>query len=310
MPLTPGERLDLKRHIASALSAQDWSAIDETLAEFGLATGYATNDESRQEYILRMLGKAGEQEEEVLKQLDSYLYPETAPSADAEPDAFDDPANPWRGIGFRLFISHIHENALEAGALRDELAKRSVDAFVAHDSINPTEEWVEVIEYALRSCEACVALLTPGFKESDWTDQEVGACVARRLLVIPVEYGLNPYGFLARYQALPVAGRDQSELALAIFELLAQKEQRRGAMARALVARWAESNSFDAARANYGVLRKVPAEAWTRQLVDEVWAARERNVDLRNANINWEPSADAVRRLFEGLPYTGGPPGP
>lgn len=58
-------------------------------------------------------------------------------------------------------------------------ATAAIAVFVAHAAINPTEEWQQVIEYALRSCDACAALLAPGFKESDWTDQEVGFCMAR-----------------------------------------------------------------------------------------------------------------------------------
>lgn len=85
-----------------------------------------------------------------------------------------------------------------------ELAKRSIDAFVAHDSIEPTEDWKAVILHALASCDACLALLTPGFHESVWCDQEVGFCIARDVLVIPLNFGLMPYGFFGSYQALSV----------------------------------------------------------------------------------------------------------
>jgi len=178
-----------------------------------------------------------------------------------------------------LFISHISRYAEHAGALREELAKRSIDAFVAHDAIEPTAEWIEVIRDALRSCDGCLAFLTPGFRESAWTDQEIGFCMARDLLVIPVEYGLVPYGFLGRYQALPVKkNHDAANIALSVLDLLVRKSRSRAAMAKALVDRWAQTSSWDAARENFSFLRKIPTEAWTQQLVDQVWEAREREL--------------------------------
>ena len=47
------------------------------------------------------------------------------------------------------------------------------------------------------------ALLTEGFHESNWTDQEVGFALARGILVIPVKYESAPYGFMGRIQAQP-----------------------------------------------------------------------------------------------------------
>lgn len=302
MTLTAAKRLDLKKQIAKTLSRQSWSDIDLTLNEFKIDTPneYGSDKESWIAGVLRWVT-----DDQMLAQLALYLTPAKAPTTPVDHEkAFENVSDPWTGDRFRLFISHIHQNAEEAGSLRTELAKRSIDAFVAHDSITATEEWVRVIEYALRSCHACAAMLTPGFKESDWTDQEIGACMARDLLIIPLEYGLIPYGFLARYQALPITGRLPSDVALSIFELLAQKEQSRDAMARALVARWAATTSFDVARVNYAYLRKIPEEAWTQALVTEVWEARSQNGDLKNASIDWQASEVALEALFRDLPFS------
>jgi len=51
---------------------------------------------------------------------------------------------------------------------------------------------------ALATCEALIAWLTPDFHESLWTDQEVGFCVGRSVLIIPIRVGLNPYGFIGK----------------------------------------------------------------------------------------------------------------
>lgn len=302
MTLSAGDRVDLKRRVSQTLGRQDWADIDLTLGEFGFSTQDDWNGGDRKAYVLEMLRYAND--DAALAQLDSYLHPTAVPAAPPQPDAFDDPANPWSGTGLRLFLSHVSTHAEHAGRIRAELAKRSIDAFVAHDSISPTEEWLEIIQYALRTCDACLAFLSPDFSGSDWCDQEVGFCTARERLVIPVEYGTTPYGFLGRYQALPVKrGDTEAEIALSTFELLVRKEQSRDAMARALVQRWANTGSWDDARENFGFVRRIPAEAWTQQLVDEVWAAREQVHDLRTASIDWKSSDVALHDLLAELPF-------
>jgi hypothetical protein len=80
-------------------------------------------------------------------------------------------------------------------------------------------------------------------------------------------------------------------------------------MARALVSRWENTGSWDAARENYSFLKKVPEEAWTQQLVNDVWSARERNHQLKTANINWKDSDKALEALLVSLPFTRPSPG-
>ena len=299
--LNPGQRIDLKKRVAETLSRQSPADIDLVLSEFG----FATDDEWRGEshpYVLAMLG-LGNPDDVSLEQLDSYLHPSAVEAAPPQPEVFDDPTSPWEGTGLRLFLSHVSAYAEHAGALREELGKRSIDAFVAHDSIAPTQEWKDVILSALRSCDACVALLTPGFPESNWTDQEVGFVMARSRLVIPLDYGVTPYGFLGEFQALSVKrGQNQADISLAIFELLVRSPRSREAMAKALVNRWADTQSWDDARENYGFLRMIPREAWSAQMIADVWKARDTAYFLKTASIDWQDSDVALNDLFEDLP--------
>ena len=52
-------------------------------------------------------------------------------------------------------------------------------------------------------CDALVALLHDGFKQSDWCDQEVGVAFGRSIPVAPVSIDIDPYGFLGTFQAIP-----------------------------------------------------------------------------------------------------------
>jgi hypothetical protein len=108
----------------------------------------------------------------------------------------------WEGDGYRLFLSHRSEVSKEANKLTEQLRVYGVSAFVAHTSIRATLAWQNEIENALYSMDGLAALMTEDFHKSDWTDQEVGFALGRHVPVIPARLGRNPYGFLARIQAL------------------------------------------------------------------------------------------------------------
>ena len=108
----------------------------------------------------------------------------------------------WGDHEFRLFLSHKSEVKEEAAKLAADLKTYGVSAFVAHEDIQPTKAWQDEIENALASMDGFVALLTGGFHDSEWTDQEVGFALARGVPMIAVRMGLNPYGFIAKFQAL------------------------------------------------------------------------------------------------------------
>ncbi len=104
---------------------------------------------------------------------------------------------------FRIFLSHKSKVKKETAALKEALALFGISAFVAHADIKPTKAWQNEIEYALATMDAFVALMTDDFHESDWTDQEVGYAIARGVPIIAANLGMNPYGFIGKFQALP-----------------------------------------------------------------------------------------------------------
>jgi len=83
----------------------------------------------------------------------------------------------WQANHFRLFISHLSAFKRTIGALQASLRQFGIYGFVAHVDIEPTKEWQDEIEAALYSMDAMAVVLMPGFKESNWTDHEVGVAV-------------------------------------------------------------------------------------------------------------------------------------
>jgi TIR domain-containing protein len=126
----------------------------------------------------------------------------------------------WLPFHFRLFLSHLSGSKVTAARLQDCLAQLGISAFVAHVDIEPTREWQDEIELGLCSMDALAAILVPGFRESQWTDQEVGFAMGRGVQVIPIIHGLLPYGFISKYQGIKVSGRTVSAVANAVVQAL------------------------------------------------------------------------------------------
>jgi TIR domain len=121
---------------------------------------------------------------------------------------------------FRLFISHISAAKDKATRLRDCLTPYHISGFVAHQDILPTEEWQTEIERALRTIDAFLAIHTPGFAKSFWTQQEIGFAVARGVKIISFKMGEDPTGFISKHQALPRLNRSAEDIAKEVHLLL------------------------------------------------------------------------------------------
>jgi hypothetical protein len=110
----------------------------------------------------------------------------------------------WLIDHLRVFISHVHTAKVQAGALRYSLQRYAITGFVAH--------------------------ATPDFNGSKWTDQEIGVAVARGVLMIPIDRGAKPYGFLEKYQALPSKGLLAGDVAAEVFRTICANAHTKGRM--------------------------------------------------------------------------------
>jgi hypothetical protein len=251
------ERFDLidriGRELQSRMTSDD---IDVYLSGFGVDTAPKDRSyNSKWVYTKDLLAAAPE--ETVIRIADELDldHPYVLAYQDVTESRF------WEPGHLRVFLSHLSSFRMTAGALQRALRSYGISAFVAHVDIEPTKEWQMEIEAALFSMDALVAITMTGFKESNWTDQEVGVAIGRGVLVIPVIKDLDPYGFIGKYQGFNARGKRVSEVARSIFDILVRSPKTRSKMLSALVDTAASAGSADEALKKLhilGSIREVP----------------------------------------------------
>ena len=129
----------------------------------------------------------------------------------------------WREGYLRAFLSHKSDSKAKVSVLKTHLADWGVSTFIAHEDIQPTREWRDEVEAGLDSMDVLLALVEPGFKDSDWCVQEVGIALGRRVDIVPLRRGMDPFGFFGKYQGIQASGRKASQIAEEIFHSLLKK---------------------------------------------------------------------------------------
>jgi hypothetical protein len=234
------DRLSLIDRIGRELqSRMSYGEIDTYLKAYSVNTKKPTSGvNSKWVYVKELL--ADEKESTILRIADELGVPHNYTVADS---ARTLEATFWEPFHFKLFLSHLSSFKKTTGLLQAALRRYGISAFVAHVDIEPTKEWLDEIEAGLFSMDALAAILMPGFKESNWTDQEVGVAVGRGVLVIPIMKGLYPYGFISRYQGLNAQEKTVSAVAEDVFHILINSPKTRTKMLSCLTETTLQSSS-------------------------------------------------------------------
>ena len=225
------------KEIATRLGSEDWPLIDVTLKQFSLPWAAEWSGE-KDAYVLHMVEEAADQ---VLSDLAQHVGVQLkkTPAPRVDPPF-------WRKTMFRLFVSHLATERAFAAELQEALLDFGISCFIAHNDIEPTQEWQAQIETALATCDALVALLHENFHASNWTDQEVGFAMGRGVPVYSVRFGQDPYGFIGRFQAFNGSKKDAADLSRELFDAYRKNKQTQRRMSEILVALFEKSGSFAA----------------------------------------------------------------
>lgn len=271
MPLTPSDRIAIITDAARRLSTEEWSLIDLTLSQFGLPqTDEWSGDKGS--YVMQML--TGASGDSLIALAHHVGFEIDSPASGIDPPF-------WKAGHIRVFLSHLAVHREYAGQLKDSLAGYGFSSFVAHSDIEPTAEWQNEIETALATCEVMLALLHKGFRHSAWADQEVGFAMGRGLPVFSIRFDEDPYGFIGRFQAFNGTGKSTDALAKEIFDVLRVHKQTQRRISEVLVSRFENSDSFQNAKENMGLLEELTV--WNPSYSERIRKAVGSNSQIGNS---------------------------
>jgi hypothetical protein len=108
--------------------------------------------------------------------------------------------------GTTAFISYSHIDRKYGAQAKSVLAEVGIEAFLAHEDLDVSEEWRERILKELRRCDLFVPLLSANFLSSIWAPQEAGFIISRpEVAIAPLSIdGTTPSGFLSHIQSRPI----------------------------------------------------------------------------------------------------------
>jgi len=302
-----GERVDLIKAIAERITAGgDFKRAEADLIfeEFGF--GYAEWRGTPYDYALaKAQSGTNEQVAELATDLNPAEDDSGSPSPARPEQEVIDSKNPWQTSDFKIFISHCTSHVETARKLKTHLTERGIEGFIAHESIQVSQEWEDILQVGLATCDAVLALLTPDFKKSDWTEQEIGIAVANRKLVVPLQHGGDgPHGFFGKYQGLTIhAGDKYVDIARKVFEALVRQDLTKKRMAEVLVHRFIESRSYEQVRERFVFLKLIPNSAWEEGLADQMRQACKSNSEIVDGEIDWRPAPDVVNDLLSNVGF-------
>lgn len=272
--LSKSQRLSLISQLATHFSAQSYQLIDTAFEIFEIEPTKDLNQGGQHAYVLATL-KSGVSDAILIELAEYAGIPDPNINKDLTESEI---VTKGRFRSFRLFISHLSTHRKLAGEIKTKLIKYGIHSFVAHNDIKPTMEWQKVIEERLTKCDALVALLHEGFKESNWTDQEIGWVKGQSKPVFAVAFDLVPYGFFGHVQAFNGVGKTSTEIADEIFAALARNETTKVQLSYAVVDRFHKSDTFLKSKHRSYHLSEI--QYWNEELELKVTDAIENNSQI------------------------------
>jgi hypothetical protein len=167
--MNPGERIKLITESAELLAKREYPEMDLILEQFGMSTSDTWAGDPKS-YAIAMMRH--NHDNAALQELHQFL------TGHSDLAGVTSGPHPWKKSGLRLFMSHLAKHQGEVGRTAGRLENDGIDAFVAHTSIDPSLQWQDVIESALRSCDASTSVRPLAISASTNTENSatVGGC--------------------------------------------------------------------------------------------------------------------------------------
>lgn len=189
----------------------------------------------------------------------------------------------WKDGCLKLFVSHISSNREKMSALKASLLNWGISAFIAHEDIQASREWMDEVEAGLDTMEVFAAVVEPGFKESEWCPQEVGYALGRKIDIIPLRAGLDPFGFFGKIQGIQIKGKYPDKVAGEIAQLLLKKPKHRDPLIHSI------GKAFSTLQSSSKIKLSRELDSWSiltnqqlRQLLERISLSQFEQTSLRD----------------------------
>lgn len=280
------ERIELIDKIGRELqSRMSYSDIDVYLGAYGIETKDAQpSSNSKWVYVKELLANA---DENLVLSIAEELNLSHNFSNNTHKEATF-----WKAGHFKLFISHLASFKGNTARLQQVLKDYAISSFVAHEDIEPSKEWQIEIESALHTMDSMAVILMKGFKESNWCDQEVGFAVGKDVLIIPIRKGVDPYGFIGKYQGIQANGKNIGEVAEEVFNTIVKSPKTRGKILNAL------SNAIGQSTEINDAIGKVKLLGSDSNIPNEILENIKTSITENTVLINSRKFINTVNELF------------
>jgi hypothetical protein len=145
------------------------------------------------------------------------------------------------------FISYASDIKKTAGRIKGYLDRYGFNCFLAHEDIQPQTEWPKEIIAALEQCDLFLPLLTTGFTESFFCQQETGFAYCRDVEILPVMISKAPMGMIADLQAVKFNQEDFESSCWKIVVHVGKKKTLSRSVLDALIIWLGESGTYNEA---------------------------------------------------------------
>ena len=184
-------------------------------------------------------------------------------------------------MGIKVFLSYSSLDKDLARDVKRQLERFGMSVFLAHEDVEPSLEWQDVILEELNACDVFMPILTDDFNSSHWTDQESGIAFQREAIILSLKVSVDPHGFIKRYQALPMNAKNIETTCKRVLHILSRNPIAGEAAKDGFIAAFGESSSWSSAATNATIL--VSLEPFGQQQVVRIVRLMTENDEIYNS---------------------------
>ena len=148
----------------------------------------------------------------------------------------------------KVFLSYHSSDKALAGEIKLNLSHYGLEVFLAHEDIQPAEEWQTRILSELKRTDIFLPLLTGSFLTSKWTSQECGIAVARETFIVSLKVSIDPFGFLSKYQAFNFRPENISRSCFGIVKVIHKNRKFQKRFLDGMIILFGRSDTFEEAK--------------------------------------------------------------